>query len=460
MKAALAAPLTVNFFFRAHLKSFLTLLFFLFPLASYGSNNIAINSWQENTNLTATGKISEILAQGKVKNLPQNQIMTSFSISFDKSRHLKIIEVICDSKDAKFSFQNQTLKIDFSKGKNNGDGFLIYFSFDEKYDQVDKFLRQEIIDIPNFAAGANSRISINFPGYLESATLNPNLKKEANSFIYSNIVPSQGVHEIIKLTPVQNIWDVTVKAKITAPEGLNNATVVLPTYFQSGGQKVENFQITSSTQPIKQDLSTDKKILKFKTANRSILIENKARISTGKNFRQAIARDPNDYLKVDPNDLALLTPILENIKRDSKYGDIALYAKIGKYVHDLIRYDESYIGKLPSIVEIIQNPVGVCSEYAKLFNVLARIAKIPAVSIDGAACGEGNKCVGHAWNAIYHEGKWIEVDPTWDLMSGVVSSSHVYFNEEGKGGVLVQYFDNKESVASEIDFEMKEVQLN
>ncbi|MBP7710531.1 MAG: hypothetical protein KA100_05630 [Rickettsiales bacterium] len=401
--------------------------------------------------------MSEILAQGKVKNLPQNQMMTSFAIGFDKRRHLKIIDVICDGKDAKFSFENQTLKVDFPSGKLNGDAFLIYFSFDEKYDQVDKFLRQEIIDIPSFAAGATSKISINFPGYLESATLNPNLTKEANSFIYSNVVPAEGVREMIKLTPAQNIWDVTLKAKITATKGLNNATVILPTYFQNGGQKVENFQIISSTQPIKQDLAGDKKTLKFKTANRSILIENKARISTGKNFRKAVLRNPSDYLKVDANDLALLTPTLERIKRDSKYGNVPLYAKIGKYVHNLIRYDERYIGKLPSIVEILQNPVGVCSEYAKLFNVLARIAKIPSVAIDGAACGEGDKCMGHAWNAIYFEGKWIEVDPTWDLMSGVVSSSHVYFNEEGKGGVLVQYFDDKESVDSEIDFEMREV---
>ena len=438
-------------------RSKVIFLIFLFaPFNSYAERNIEINSWQENTNLTSRGKMSEVLAQGKVKNVPKNQVMASFSIAFDKTRNLKIIDVICDGKDANFKFENNALQINFIKGKADGDKFLIYFSFDEKYDKVEKFLRQELIDIPSFAAGATAKVNINFPGYLDSATLNPNLKKESNSFIYSNIVPSDGVREMIKLTPSKNVWDVTIRTTINSAKGLNNATVFLPTYFENGGQKIENLRLTSSTPPIKQEKKDDKKVLKYKTENRTIIIENKARVHTGKNSRLLPNRNPSEYLEVESLEAALLTQTLENIRRDTKYGDIPLYAKIGKYVHDFIRYDESYIGKLPSISEILQNPVGVCSEYAKLFNSLARLAKIPSIAVDGAACGENDKCMGHAWNVIFDNGKWIEVDPTWDLMSGTVSSSHIYFNDDQKGQVLVKYFDDKESVMSKIDFEMVE----
>ncbi len=436
----------------------LTFLLFLFiPINSYAERNIAINSWQENTNLTASGKMSEVLAKGKIKNVPKNQVMTSFSISFDPSRNLKIIDVICDGKDANFKFENNILQINFTKGKANQDPFLIYFSFDEKYEKVEKYLRQETIDIPSFAAGSTATVNINFPGYLESATLNPNLIKESNRFVYSNVVPDEGVKEIIKLTPSKNIWDVTISTTINATKGLNNATVFLPTYFENGTQKVENLQLTSTTTPIKQEIKNGQKILKYKTENKTILIENKAQVYTGKNFRQSFNRDPNDYLNIDSTEVSLLSQTVERIKRDPKYGNIPLYAKIGKYVHDFIKYDESYIGKLPSIAEILQNPIGVCSEYAKLFNSLARIAKIPSIIIEGAACGENSKCMGHAWNIIFYNGKWIEVDPTWDLMSGIVSSSHIYFNEDKKGQVLVKYFDDKESVMSQIDFKMTEI---
>ncbi len=442
---------------KTRFRSKIIFLIFLFaPLTSYAERNIEIDSWQENTNLTSSGKMSEVLVQGKVKNVPKNQVMTSFAIAFDKTRNLKIIDVICDGKDADFKFENNALQINFIKGKTNGDKFLIYFSFDEKYDKVEKFLRQELIDIPSFAAGASAKVNINFPGYLDSATLNPKLIKESNRFIYSNVVPSEGVREIIKLTPSKNVWDVTIRTTINAAKGLNNATVFLPTYFENGGQKIENLQLISSTPPIKQEKKDDKKVLKYKTENRTITIENKARIYTGKNSRLSLNRNPNEYLEVESSEFALLAQTLERIKRDTKYSNIPLYAKIGKYVHEFISYDESYIGKLPTISEILQNPVGVCSEYAKLFNSLARIARIPSIMVDGAACGENNKCVGHAWNVIFDNGKWIDVDPTWDLMSGTVSSSHIYFNEDQKGQVLVKYFDDRESVMSKIDFEMVE----
>jgi hypothetical protein len=38
---------------------------------------------------------------------------------------------------------------------------------------------------------------------------------------------------------------------------------------------------------------------------------------------------------------------------------------------------------------------------------------------------------------------------------GAYAWNIIYYNDNGKGGVTVQYFDEKESVASTMDFEMK-----
>jgi transglutaminase/protease-like cytokinesis protein 3 len=114
----------------------------------------------------------------------------------------------------------------------------------------------------------------------------------------------------------------------------------------------------------------------------------------------------------------------------------------------------SYGGKLPPLKEILRSRIGVCTEFARLYNSLARLAQIPSLMVEGAACGEYKDCRGHSWNVIYVDGKWIEVDPTWNLMSGIVSSSHIYFNDSGQGEVTTEYFnDNK--VRLELDFEMK-----
>lgn len=429
------------------------LLFFLFSYSAF-AGNIAITNWDENTHLNADGKSSSITVQGKVSGLSANEIITSFSIIFDPSRDMRIIQVICDSNFADYTFSGNALSVKFPKNKTNNSNFSLYFTYEEKYDKINKFLRQEAISIPSFAVGANAKVVINFPGYLESATLNPNVTKNGSSFIYQNIVPKDGVREVIKLTATQSVWDVALKIKVSAPQPLNKVIITMPTYFQNGGQKVENEIATSSITPLDQSITGELKTVKFDTSNKEILIKNKARISVGGVNRTLIKRNPNNYLSVTKDELTILTPILDQIRRDPKYQRLPLYAKIGAFVHDYIKYDLRYIGRLSGIREILQSRAGVCTEYARLFNTLARIALIPSLIVDGAACGEYQNCRGHAWNMIYYNGAWIDVDPTWDLMSGVVSSSHIYFNDYEKGGVGIQYFDGGVKVESNVDFDM------
>ena len=40
-------------------------------------------------------------------------------------------------------------------------------------------------------------------------------------------------------------------------------------------------------------------------------------------------------------------------------------------------------------------------------------------------------------------------------MSGIVSSSHVYFSDESKEDVEVEYFNDKSTINSQVDFEIK-----
>lgn len=437
------------------MKKIFTVILFLFSLQAHANPDVSVLKWQEETQLTTSGKTSEVFIQGKIKNLPANQVMTSFAISFDEKQNLKITRVICDNQLADYSFLNNSLKIKFPKPKETNGSFALYFTYEETYDKINKFLRQEAIYIPNFAAGADAQVTINFPGYLESATLNPNITKNGGSFVYRNSIPENGVQEIIKLTTAQSVWDMAINVTIKSDQPLNDVQIKMPNYFQNGGQKVENLSTKSNITKFQEVSRGEDKIYKFNTAEKEILIESRAKIFTGTTNRLRVTRNPNDYLDVPQDEAALLSPILEKIKRDEKYRDLPLYAKIGKFVHEFLKYDISYTGKLPKVKEILRNPIGVCTEYSRLYNGLARVAKIPAMLVDGAACGEYDKCQGHAWNRIYQDGEWIDVDATWDLMSGIVSSSHVYFNDDGKGEISTRYFGGQRTVSSSMGFEMK-----
>jgi len=435
---------------------FCKLIFVIFLLPQIAYADIKILNWQENSQLTTTGKNSGVLIRGKVVDLLANQYASAFSLSFDAKQNIKISKVVFDYSLANYQFVNNSLRVEFNPTKENNQTFTIYFEYVEAYDKINQFLRQEIIYVPNFAAGAEAKIALNFPGYLESATLNNNVTKIGNSFVYNGKVGSDGISQAIKLTPAQSIWDAAVKVKINSNKPLQKTSISFPNYFENAGQKVENFKVAANILPINQSAKDNIRTLNFNSSVNKLIIENRAKILVNTTQLNAISCNPQNYLKVDQEEKFLLSNLLEEIKRNQRYQDLPLYAKIGRFVHEFIKYDKSYTGKLPKIKEILNQPIGVCTEYATLYNALARLAGIPSIIIDGAACGEYDKCLGHAWNMIYYNNKWIQVDATWDLMSGVVSSSHIYFNDHDDGEVKIQYLDEKEKTMDyNIDFEMK-----
>ena len=103
-------------------------------------------------------------------------------------------------------------------------------------------------------------------------------------------------------------------------------------------------------------------------------------------------------------------------------------------------------------MQIVENRAGVCSEYAKLLNAMARVAGIPAITVNGLALNDKGKFEAHAWNALFVDGDWIFVDPTWGLSSGIVSSAHIYLRDEGGKDIELKFIGNKEASFS-ADFE-------
>ncbi|MDH3591550.1 MAG: transglutaminase domain-containing protein [Planctomycetota bacterium] len=64
----------------------------------------------------------------------------------------------------------------------------------------------------------------------------------------------------------------------------------------------------------------------------------------------------------------------------------------------------------PTALQILQNPIGDCSEHALLFTALCRAAGIPARRCSGWVC-IGDDWGAHAWTEIWL-GEWIGADPT------------------------------------------------
>lgn len=85
---------------------------------------------------------------------------------------------------------------------------------------------------------------------------------------------------------------------------------------------------------------------------------------------------------------------------------------------------QEYNGKSLSAAEVIREKKGDCTEYAVLFCSLARSADIPAKMVVGVSYAFGN-LVGHMWNEVWIDGRWIPVDSTLNQVG--IDAAHIKF---------------------------------
>ncbi len=93
------------------------------------------------------------------------------------------------------------------------------------------------------------------------------------------------------------------------------------------------------------------------------------------------------------------------------------------FVHEYLSYEPG-IAAVP-VLELLERPVGDCTEYADLLTTLARSLDIPAHTVFGLAYAEGSEPAFdfHAWNEVLVDGAWYPVDPTWNQLQ--VDATHI-----------------------------------
>ena len=441
---------------------FILKIFIIFIYAASARSEIEIKNWQEDINLTNNCKNSKIIIAGEVHSIPKNSYHGNFSIIFDKKQKINIKKVKFDNKIAQYSFNKNKLDIIFNSKKINNQQLKIEYEFNEIYKNNNKYLRQEFISAPKWISGANAKINLSIPNHLNIVSIHKNLQKINNKIIYQGKVSKSGLSELIKLTPKSSIWNLEIDNHINTDQEVKSLTAKIPIYFLGSGQKIKNSKVISNLKINSSETKDRIHYIKYNDIKpQNINIKLQANIKSGSNNRININRNPSQYLEISKKDRQILQNILNKIKTNPKYLNLPLYAKIGKFVHDYIKYDKSYVGKLLQVKSILDTKKGVCIEYATLFNALARAANIPAIVINGIANGEYDKFERHSWNLIYYQNKWIEVDPTWDLMSGIVSSSHIYFYDNDLNAINAEWTERSNQstkVLLNSDFKINETE--
>lgn len=79
------------------------------------------------------------------------------------------------------------------------------------------------------------------------------------------------------------------------------------------------------------------------------------------------------------------------------------------------RYVAGTTGIYTTAEQAIAQGMGVCQDYAHILISLCRMDGIPCRYVAGLLPGEGES---HAWMELYHEGRWIALDPTHNRLAG------------------------------------------
>jgi len=94
-------------------------------------------------------------------------------------------------------------------------------------------------------------------------------------------------------------------------------------------------------------------------------------------------------------------------------GDLAKARSLTRFVHGFLSYQP---GAQPqSVLGLLEDPRGDCTEFADLLTTLARNVGLPARTIFGLAYSDTGQpaFAYHAWNEMFVDGVWTAMDPTW-----------------------------------------------
>jgi hypothetical protein len=425
---------------------------------AFADSKTRVIDWQEQITLTDDGKKGQVTVEMQVINLPKNYQINSYQISSSSQNLIEFSQVMIDGVKAQFVQNTNSLQVKFNEAKRNQEFFKISYSYHEKYTKLYHELRQEAVYVPSFANRANYKIIFNYPTKYDLLTNHYQAGKSKNdqmaSLVFQGNASPEGFLEKIRLTTASAKWQATVRNIITLNNLKGSLEAKTPILFRDGPQLIEKQELTSSF--ASKDRGTDKRNIFFKfnvdeTVDK-IIIENRASVITGKKNQNNFQRNPLNYKDFTKEEESHVIGLVDRVKKDPIYKNLALYSALTMFVNSYIKYDLSYYGKEPALEQIVENPQGVCSEYARLLNAMARVAGIPAITVNGLAVNDKGEFEAHAWNALYVDGGWVFVDPTWGLANGNVSSSHIYLRDEGNKDIELKFFGNKDAKL-DADFE-------
>lgn len=132
------------------------------------------------------------------------------------------------------------------------------------------------------------------------------------------------------------------------------------------------------------------------------------------NFLKPTSSHPADH----PRLKAIAASIVDELSPAAGNSERALAEAILDFVADYIETvpESPYVYHTTSVLDVLDNRTGDCTEHSQLFVTLARAAGLPAREVSGFVYSGDDSMPalsGHAWVEVLIDGQWVGMDPTW-----------------------------------------------
>ena len=407
----------------------------------------------------------------RAENLPSGNFYSSknFIISLNEGQDLENIDNICEKMEkSEDNPDNNNCEVTINKYDDfymflyrfklyNNEHIIINYSYNITKSIPEILYRQESVIIPDYNQGFCDYTFIIPEGYISLGLQDDSIltNKSNEIYTYYGNCPSYSKEEIIRFTPKESFWKANIGIYSELSEGFsNNVNISFPRYYQGGKLNLRYYRLFPYENNTfnKKDIILDDLYYNISISSinkRKIGIELYTAFSNKLNYKFNVIF-PEIYYEVnnDQIDPTIKKKAEQIINDKNYYPGYPDYYKLGKFVYSNINYNENYISKNYSPLEIYYLKAGVSNHLTLLYNTMLNAVNIPTLTIVGWAFKKAettgyNSTFNHTWTAALIDGKWIELDTTWDLFEGVTAghviksffSDQVYYSFDEKEGI-------------------------
>ena len=349
-------------------------------------------------------------------------------------------------------------------GASNNQFAEIYLKYKYITNEDKSLIRQESI-ITNNVKNTFCNIVLIIPDnyiVLSSREIFQKNPKNNNEYYYKGISNEEKLNELFKICFKKASWDILQEFSLEAKNNIEQCTFLMNRIYKGGNLKENEFEVIKETGEFIDDEKEDKYIFNYKD-----LQTNKTTIK----FKLKVENSTSGYKFIEKKEL--ITKVPEEDKQFFKdlsdkiinedQTNIPIYKKLGKWVHNYLKYDLKFIGKNYTAREIYKNKSGICKHFTLLYNTLLVSQGIEAIDISGYALeitednvmkeNEINKKIPnepntlnssrHNWTLAKINGEWIPLDATWNMLDKNVPITHIFQNY---GNVILSTRSNQNNV--------------